>query len=329
VASIATSRKLRAKWIDVMGDKRKTSVLPSWVFSISEEALTELAECAVKDSMLGIDTGSPGNAIDQVARATLAQLSGEHYATAEEQLADLCKVLYPKTPIADLEADELGLAGLIGRQMELDSATGKARWRTTRGRTPQMTSDTEHEYTTEVESKKEKVVSDLYKLRLPEQAQPLIDLVQNADLASSTLMAIREAADARLTSARDLSDLPKLEAKHEAELHAARRERVFGKAEPTLPGFQAYLDRLANTEALGDLDDVSTLVGTVNYWRQQLGAGFFISHASSSRAKPKLVPCRLKPLTGNRYQVLGLGELKDANLYNEQRFPPLVAKPAS
>lgn len=114
----------------------------------------------------------------------------------------------------------------------------------------------------------------------------------------------------------------------EEKLHLAMVERVFGDSAPSLEGFQEYLLKIATSDMQLD-GEPSLIVRTVNYCRQlpNVEADLYYLLATPPRGEQTVLPCRLKPLTGARYQLLGLGQLKDISLYNGKDFPSLIARP--
>lgn len=196
----------------------------------------------------------------------------------------------------------------------------------------------------EIQQSGKQVILDLNELRRPENDGPLVDVIKHADLATPTLQRIRDVVLGRLGEVADADEIvsskPSGKNIHEAaatiffeETLRTQREnmrtRVFGRYEPRLELFQAYLDRLATSDA--DVSgDPSIIVKTINYCRslKEVQAVLFYVTTLTPHSKAVPIPCRLKPLTGSRYQLLGLGEYKDVSLYSDRSFPPLIARPA-
>lgn len=154
-----------------------------------------------------------------------------------------------------------------------------------------------------VEPRKGEVLLDLSKLRTPEGAKVLIDIVQEADLSSETLTAIRDAA-----------------------LERVMRTRAFGDVDPTIEAFQEYLDSLPKL-GKSTYDEKRDIVATVNHWKRRFGLTLFYKAPGTS--KPQA--CTLAVTSPHRDE--GGFRLRTAapgakSIYGAAPFPPLRAAKA-
>jgi hypothetical protein len=158
---------------------------------------------------------------------------------------------------------------------------------------------------------------DLTHLRQPEQANALVDIVAHADLDSSTLRAIRDAAAARLPSGEGTIDLSKLRATQKAELYVAMAERVFGTSAPSVAGFRNFLNRLAKQDET-TYDQKKEICRAVNFWKAHLNVDLFYNGAA----------CNLSSKTSGGirggYMLRAVGQ--KTVLYAAKSFPPLAVR---
>jgi hypothetical protein len=249
---------------------------------------------------------------------------------------DLCTLVATRIAIYDrqrlLDALEADIRNSIRSQGLVVTAEGKV---VDRGR-PKPAEDTQqsgiakHEFAKEsfqghtpwVEPEKEGLSLKAERSRTNEVGSALVDIIQHADLSSSTLQAIRDAVASRLPPQDQDAEpvLSEWRRRYESERRALMKEIVFQANEPSMKLFRDYLRSLALRDG-GDwtADARVDAVEVANYWKKHLKIEFLHDRK----------PCTLKTKDRGRggFQLRTSGS-KQVPFYTGPCFPRLQIRAA-
>lgn len=219
-----------------------------------------------------------------------------HGLSIPEQVEELDRTLGDRVHLGTRERRLGSLAYLL--RLRRDSLTSAIQKSAARQLHKGLESDREQKYTNKVQPGKREVVLDLNKLRSPDKAKVLIDIVQEADLSSEALTAIRDAARERLM-----------------------RCRAFGNAEPTVEAFQRYLDSLSKVSGTS-YQEKREICTTVNHWKRRLGVTLLFKAPGERHPQA----CNLSVTSPHRddggFQLRTPAPGKES-IYGAAPFPPL------
>lgn len=149
---------------------------------------------------------------------------------------------------------------------------------------------------------------------MPKGIEPLIDLIQHADISSANLQAIRSAAADRLSRLGRKEGLT-LREEHEMRLREVLGTRFPFDAEPSIQTLRQFLGAL---QKLGPtlFEEKNRLVKCAIYWKNEFGATFWYE------GSPCVLKCDTTRGPVGRFRIRTADKFQ-ASIYSGATFPRL------